>query len=102
MTTSKVPWKCPECGALAHAHGKGGADVCEFDQGSRDCAGFVCECPNDEEEDGHGDSWATPCHNANCYHCGWAGVFPKKPGKMPGWADTALKAGWKPPKGWTP
>lgn len=95
---SNIEWKCPKCGATANSCGK------EIDDplcGGSSCTGFICECDTDTDDE-HGNHWTNPCPNANCYHCGWGGSFPKKPGKMPPWAKKALEAGWKPPEGWQP
>lgn len=98
-------WKCPKCGARAGKHGRG---ICN-DHGPG-CTGFVCECdligdyPNKSDAKDHGTA-ANLCENANCYHCGWGGVFPPPkfdPAKLRGWAKQAWAAGWRPPEGWTP
>lgn len=93
-------WKCPKCGAPANDHGPGHADRCEYDRGGKDCVGFVCECENDTDDTTHGVTYADPCHNANCYCCGWGGTFPVPPVKMRPWEKKALEAGWVPPPGW--
>lgn len=102
---AKVPWACPKCGATVVKHGRGGPGACQYRQ-SKSCMGFLCECLDNGEEGTdtatHGDSYLEPCRHANCYHCGWGGVFPKPPGKMPPWAKKAIEAGWMPPAGWAP
>jgi len=98
----KIKWACPKCGAEPGKHGKGGDSKCEYTQGGGGgCCGFLCECDGDDTPE-HGSSYADPCGNAVCYHCGWYGVFPKLPGKLPAWAKKALAEGWTPPDGWTP
>ena len=88
-----VEWKCPRCGATPEAHGKKLPDpLC---RGSRECRGFLCECEVDTKE--HGTSLADVCAQANCYHCGWGGVFPSKPKRAAPWEVKALQAGWTPP-----
>jgi hypothetical protein len=89
----KISWKCPKCGARAGKHGKG---KCLSVQ--KDCVGFICEC-DDEDGKYHGISHLEPCHQANCYHCGWGGVFPPRPKKIQAWEKKALESGWTPPKG---
>jgi hypothetical protein len=96
----KVAWACPRCGADANKHGKGGSDKCLESGSGRECQGFLCECDNDEPSEDHGQTHEDPCPSANCYHCGWYGVFPLKPAKLKGWAKTAWEAGWRPPAGW--
>lgn len=99
----KVEWKCPRCQAEANACGK--KIEHKLDGGyclsGKNCMGFICDCDHDTGDD-HGITLADRCPNANCYHCGWGGEFPKMPGKMPAWAKKALDAGWKPPEGWQP
>lgn len=102
-----IEWKCPRCQAPPNACGKA---VQHLHGGRCDdpkhCSGFICECdprdiPGCEAEE-HGTTLTNRCENANCYHCGWGGTFPKLPGKMPAWAKKALEAGWTPPTGWQP
>jgi len=94
-------WKCPECDAPAHKHGRGGKTKCVSDDDLLNCEGLVCECDVDDDIDGdHGLSQNDPCENAVCYHCGWGGRLPPKPKKMAPWEKKALEAGWKPPAGW--
>lgn len=89
-------WKCPRCGAPANAHGKGGMEKCQYDSQTDSCQGFICECDN-EGSDGHGELLSDPCPGANCYHCGWGGVFPTAPKGIETWEKKALEAGWSPP-----
>jgi hypothetical protein len=91
-------WACPRCGAKANEHGAGGAAKCKAGE-QRKCQGFLCECGVDTDDD-HGESLATPCPNACCYHCGWYGTFPAPPRKAKTWEKKALLAGWTPPEGW--
>ena len=93
-------FKCPKCDAPPHACGKGGREKCEY--GSSPCEGFICECdpfdcPESEQEN-HGTSLENPCHEANCYHCGWGGKHPKAPKGLQAWEKKALEAGWKMPE----
>lgn len=89
-------WKCPACGALANDHR--GAKPSENCRSSADrCMGFICECDGDTPEV-HGTVMSDRCRNANCYHCGWGGTFPKTPKGLAPWEKTALAAGWTPPK----
>lgn len=101
MTTETLfKFACPKCGAEPHKHGKGGVYECEHRNNSG-CEGVICECDAPESEDSdHGQSHANPCHNANCYHCGWHGRLPPLPKKAQAWEKKALAAGWTPPAGW--
>ena len=95
-----MKWACPKCGAAANEHGKGGAGDCkDWRPGRSYCNGFLCECDGDTGTT-HGESLAEPCPDARCYHCNWAGEFPKPPAKAQAWEKKALAAGWTPPKGW--
>lgn len=95
MNQQKIKWACPGCGAPPHKCGKGECEsTIQFD-GS--CEGFVCECACDTAKD-HGKTFADPCRDAHCYHCGWGGTFPKKPKGLQPWEKQALDAGWAPPK----
>jgi hypothetical protein len=89
----KVRWACPNCGAGANKHGRGKTDVCDR---SLTCSGLICECDGDVAND-HGTTFADPCTEANCYHCGWGGTLPQKPKNVTPWEERALKAGWTPP-----
>jgi len=89
-----IIWACPKCKAQANEHGKGSCEGRDYF-----CLGFICECEGDQEPD-HGGTYSNPCPNANCYHCGWGGKFPKPPGKILPWEKKALEAGWTPPAGW--
>lgn len=101
MSNPTIKWACPKCGADANKHGKGGEDKCQEGRHGSECQGFLCECDNNEPGADHGQTHEDPCPEANCYHCGWGGVFPPKPAKLKGWAKTAWEAGWRPPAGWT-
>lgn len=96
----KSEWNCPKCGAGANEHGAGGRDKCN--EGATSCQGFICECdPRDNaasEQDDHGTSLTNPCREANCYHCGWGGTFPKNPKGLQTWEKKALDAGWTMPE----
>lgn len=92
---NKVKWSCPNCGAAAHVHGKGGKEKCRVRQGA--CDGFICDCDSDGDED-HGRTYEKPCHEASCTHCGWFGTFPVKPKGLEAWEKRALEAGWTPPE----
>lgn len=93
-----IKWECPKCSARPNHHGKGGASRCRYTDGLlKACNGFLCECEDDEE---HVGSYANPCPEANCYHCGWGGKFPTKPKGIQPWERKALDAGWMPPSGW--
>jgi hypothetical protein len=96
-----VEFRCPKCGALSNEHGDPKKDDCCQDADGPSCNGFLCECDDDGTEL-HGTTYAYPCPEANCYHCGWGGKFPKPPGKWPPWTKKAIEAGWKPPEGWQP
>lgn len=102
--SDKIKWACPKCGAPANKHGKGGYSKCRDQSMDSGCNGFLCECEDDSDYDDpdHGTTFSNPCPNANCYHCGFGGVFPKAPAKTPAWAKKALAEGWTPPEGWTP
>lgn len=92
-------WACPKCGADANKHGKGGGEKCKDRFGTmRECSGFICECDDEMNMDDHGESFATPCTNAVCYHCGWEGTFPIPPKGLEPWEKKALAAGWAPPE----
>lgn len=116
-------WKCPKCGAKAHRHGKGGKNGC-ISTLVNSCEGLICECWEDgksqrelSNKPNHGTP-ENPCLHANCYHCGWGGVFPKQPKKkktpekvkifhftkqpipLKKWEKRALLHGWNPPVGW--
>ena len=94
----KIEWRCPKCGADANQHGKGGKEKCqERHSGHESCNGFLCECDGDTG-DHHGESFADPCIEARCHHCGWAGTFPEKPKGLQAWEKKALDAGWTPPE----
>jgi hypothetical protein len=69
-----MSWKCPECKAPAHRHGKGGAENCKCDQGPDHCDGLICNCDVDTGRS-HGSA-KDPCTEAHCYHCGWLGTIP--------------------------
>ena len=90
----RVPWACPKCGSKPGHHGKGEC----LDSGHGPCQGLVCECPiEDDSSDNlpdHGETFAHPCPNANCYHCGWGGTIPQKPKGLQPWEKKALEAGW--------
>jgi hypothetical protein len=59
----------------------------------------VCECWDERDEsDTHGETFADPCTNANCYCCGWRGTVPPKPKGLQAWERKALDAGWTPPE----
>lgn len=94
-----IEWRCPRCGAPAHEHGPNNKRRCLYNPGGTDCEGFLCEC---EIEDDHGTSHSDPCREANCYCCGWGGVFPVPPHKLAAWEKKALAEGWEPPHGWSP
>lgn len=89
----KFEWKCPKCGARANKHGKG---KCAFG-GDLDCPGFLCECSDEGEDKRHGETLQKQCEVANCYHCGWGGVFPQAPKSLASWEKKALEAGWQMP-----
>lgn len=93
---TKVKWACPNCQASANEHGKGGAEKCKDSQ-PKYCQGFLCECNDDGENEDHGTSFAMPCTEAICHHCGWGGQFPVKPKGLQAWEKKALDAGWAPP-----
>jgi hypothetical protein len=97
-----LEFRCPKCGAPPHKHGKGGAEKCQERTVASDCEGLICECDSEDEpcsgEDDHGTSFANPCRNANCYHCGWGGTIPAKPKGLEAWEKKALAAGWTPPE----
>jgi len=95
-------WACPDCGAKHQTHGKG--DYCKLNApGHLSCDGLVCECWEEGVDEGvsgapdHGISFANPCVNANCYHCGWGGRLPVRPKGLQPWEKKALEAGWAPP-----
>lgn len=95
-------WACPDCGAKHQTHGKG--DYCKLNApGHSSCDGLVCECWEEGVDEilsgapDHGISFANPCVNANCYHCGWGGSLPVKPKGLLPWEKKALEAGWAPP-----
>ena len=73
----KFEWKCPECGAPPHAHGKGGAKKCEYNDNGPDCEGFICECELEDalsaDDPSHGLTLENPCKCANCFplRVGW-------------------------------
>lgn len=90
-----MEFKCPECDAKPHQHGKGGKEKCVAING--DCDGFVCECFEGGDLDDHGESFSNPCFDARCYHCGWRGQIPILPKKLQAWEKKALEAGWIPP-----
>jgi hypothetical protein len=91
-------FKCPKCGALPHKHGKGGKREC-ISREDEACEGLICDCDDYERsnEKNHGTSFLNPCHEANCYHCGYGGVMPQKPKGLEMWEKKALEAGWAPP-----
>jgi hypothetical protein len=97
-----IKWRCPNCGADADKHGKGGTTTCRSQGGTSDgCAGLLCECDSDvfpdSEKKNHGTDLANPCTNAYCYHCHWGGTLPVKPKGLQPWEKKALEAGWTPP-----
>lgn len=96
-----IEFKCPKCGAPPHQHGSGGDDKC-IARASGGCEGLICDCdpeylPASNDPD-HGTSFANPCTEANCYHCGWGGTVPRKPKGLQAWEKKALDAGWSPPE----
>lgn len=91
----KIEWKCPKCGAPANGHGKGGDDRCQACERGN-CGGLLCECDGDTAKS-HGETYADPCEEARCFHCGWRGTFPKKPSGLQAWEKKALDAGWTMP-----
>ena len=91
-TGLKFKWECPKCGAKPNTHGNGGKKSCQYD-GHGVCNGFLCECTGDADM----HSYAAPCPDANCYHCGWGGTFPVPPKSALPWEKKALEAGWTPP-----
>lgn len=100
-----VKWACPDCGADANKHGKGGKEKCHDTLGGRSkesCNGFICECDPREvpgaDKDDHGLTFDNTCPSANCFHCRWSGEFPQMPKKLQSWEKQALKAGWAPPE----
>ncbi len=99
----KEKWKCPQCGAPANKHGKGGSKTCETNPGEAGCNGMICECPsgganNLSEKRDHGISFSNPCPNAECFHCRWSGTFPVIPKGLEAWEKKALAAGWTMPE----
>ncbi len=88
----KIEFRCPKCGASPKGCPKKAKIPCLSRQS---CLGFICECS--EEGPDHGTSFEDPCHEANCYHCGWGGTFPCKPKGLQPWEKKALEAGWTPP-----
>lgn len=86
-------WECPKCGAEANECG----DEKKRTSHHLDehCAGFICECDTDTEE--HGTTLSDPCREAQCYHCGWCGTYPRPPLGLQAWEKKALEAGWTPP-----
>lgn len=95
---NKVKWACPRCGIDDKAeHTQKVRDVVECQ--SNACSGFICECDG-ETPKGHGDTPATACPNAVCYHCRWSGVWPPRPKNLTEWEEKALAAGWTPPPEW--
>lgn len=105
MALKKHKWVCPGCNAPAHGHGKGGTEKCKQRSGS--CEGLICECEG-ESSKLHGLVADDPCPDARCYHCEWSGQMPstaataEETKSWPSWAKAALKAGWSPPKNWSP
>lgn len=95
-------WACPKCDSAPGQHGTGGKERCQYDTSSKSsCYGFVCECDSEDnpasEADDHGLSFANPCDQANCYHCGWGGKMPVRPKGLQAWERKALEAGWTMP-----
>lgn len=98
MTT----WKCPDCGARAGRHGKGGQRDCIS---NAQCEGLLCECFEYEtgkarvlsNRKDHGISHDNPCPHAACHHCGWGGTMPPAFSGLEPWESKALEAGWKMP-----
>ena len=90
-------WNCPKCGADANKCGKKPTDMCDGKHGDESCMGFICECDTENVDEAHGQSLEYPCPEANCYHCGWGGKFPKPPRGLQAWEKKALEAGWTPP-----
>ena len=70
-------WACPECGMDHRGKHTRKTRKANCIASNASCGGFVCNCDNDE--DGHGDTVATACHNAECGHCGWQGTWPPQP-----------------------
>ena len=96
MSKSKCPkWACPQCGATPGHHGRGGRSSCDCHDPAT-CSGFICECDDWDSGPRHG-SFADPCPNAHCYHCGQIGTYPKKPKGLQAWEQKALDAGWTMP-----
>jgi hypothetical protein len=94
-----VPWACPSCGTTSRGHKKS-KKLDEACESGGSCGGFICDCP-DPTTATHGASLADPCPDAQCYHCGWRGIFPQPPKKMLPWEKKALSAGWAPPAWWS-
>jgi len=95
---STIDWKCPQCGATATKHGKGGKDEC-LSGNSTSCSGFLCECDCDDIGEYHGQVESDICEEARCYHCEWVGRMPPKKSnssKLKGWQKKAWEAGWRP------
>ena len=95
--SSRVRWECPKCSAIPNSHGNGGRETCkQRPRSSFGCDGFLCECDGLHSVD-HGETYVDPCRNAVCHHCGWSGVFPRRPKGLTPWESLALAAGWTPP-----
>ena len=91
----KVKWACPKCGSDANNHSDTYSAFCKGGH----CMGFLCECEEGEyESESHGKTYADPCKNAVCYHCGWNGKFPKLPKGLVPWEKNALNLGWTMPE----
>lgn len=97
----RVNWACPKCEAEPEIHGDGGIETCQARKPYRECGGFLCECDDLGIDKDHGETFASPCENAVCHHCGWFGQFPVVPRKAQAWEKKALAAGWTPPEGWS-
>jgi len=111
-------WACPKCGMNEtgdHTPERTASDcIASLSDDGAHCAGFICLClecddancacknnkSNDHDAPDHGESAATACQHASCYHCGWGGIWPAPPADAAEWEHTALEAGWTPPAGW--
>jgi hypothetical protein len=92
----KYDWKCPKCKVGANDCGTKPTSMCDGKAGEAQCMGFICECEHETDAD-HGTTLRDPCRNANCYHCGWGGTYPKQPKGLKAWEKKALEAGWTMP-----